>query len=162
MNYFPLKFLVFIFACTSLAIAESPAPRIEPRPEWDLQLLQNSERFAVGPLGDGASTGEEEFALSRVVDRPDHDVVLTKLVQNRNIVTRLYGLCGMRALSSQQYASSRAQVLESGKGIKEVETQSGCEVFRDSLESLVERIDKECVTLTRDDKTRDGSQNPPR
>lgn len=111
------------------------------------QVLLKSDRLVVGPLGEAIEMPPQKRALSHLVGAAYGEKAFLQLATSSSAVARLYGLCGLRALSSSQYERTKAELKASLLGAVQVEAQSGCETWVQTASELSEHlaIEEDCA-----------------
>lgn len=103
--------------------------------------LKTAPFFAIGGVGYGNLTSEEEKAFRVLLRQPQAVSAFKSLLRDKDTCGegRLYALLGLRLKDRKTFTQEAAPVLNS---LAEVKTMSGCIIKRESVADVARRIQK--------------------
>ena len=105
-----------------------------------LPLLETTQVFALGPVGFGASTSQQELEFKQILALPYPRATeqMEKLYATGNPQAMSYALAGMRKLDRKRYAELLVSVRASDVT---VQTMSGCIISKEKLRKFADDLD---------------------
>jgi len=103
-----------------------------------VEYLKKSQVFRLGPVGIAAETPPEDIALRMLMAQDDSTTLLKKLFDEGSIAGKLYALAGF-------YYRDRSTFNKLASGLRKdsrsVPRQSGCTIFSQKVEEIIESIE---------------------
>lgn len=126
-----------ILSCLSILIlgSVSIAQSGNQKPSQDFATL---DHFAIGATGVAGVVSPGEKQLWTLIQTKDKKR-LVAMTNDKNAITRLYGVLGLRYLNAPEYKPVLGELKQSKSEIK---TLSGCIGGMDRVASIAERIEK--------------------